>query len=306
MAIFTNRIVVYNTDDENFPSVSAKYFGGRIKLTGVYQSRIKPDPEDLIVVNVPWDIIQMTYTDVPDVKSYKDVVKLAELEVRRLTDINEGINVGVLKCVAGKMLALYTRRSDYLRYKEVNNFDFEPDVAYPNILSELLLIKKLPGIWAYVVLGMKNSGIVLMENDNFVNLRIIELLVEDIDKIIVEETGFSLREVENSGSEDLINSAAKILSSIEDDIRTQIERELIITLNTAEFEKLTIQQLSGIVIVCDYKLIKNVFSNEASIFFGKLSDPVFVTRLNKKISLSTSALVYRGGMELGKVKSFNW
>ncbi|MFN3692390.1 MAG: hypothetical protein ACK4R7_05820, partial [Fervidobacterium sp.] len=172
MAIFSHRIMVYNTDDENFPAVSAKYFGGSIKLTSVYQSKIKPDPEDLVVVNIPWDIIQMAYIDVPNVKKYKDVLRLAGLEIRRLMDINEEVNVGVLKSIAGKMLALFIRRSDYMRYKEVNNFDFEPDVAYPNILSELLLIKKLPGIWAYIVLGTKNSGIVLMENDSFINLRV--------------------------------------------------------------------------------------------------------------------------------------
>lgn len=306
MAIFVQRIVVYNTDDENIVSATGKYFGGRLKLTGVYQNRITPDPEDLVVINIPWDIIQMTYIEIPEVKKYSDMIRLAGLEIRRITDISDKINIGILKSLSGKTLALFTKQTDYLRYKEANNLSFEPDVAYPNLLSELLLIKKLPGRWAYVVLGRKSSGIILMEGEYFINIRIIDLLVEEIEKIVVEETGFTLYEIENSGNEELLNSARKIILSIENDVRTQIERELIITLNTTEFEKFNIQQLSGIVIVCDYKLIKDIFYNETSIFFGKVSEPVFLTKINKKIPLSMAALLYRGGLEFGKVKSFKW
>jgi len=308
VGIFVHEILVYNSEQSEYGTLSANYFSGNIKIKGFYQQPISPDPESMVVINIPWDIIQTTYIELPPVKNYSEMKKIAELEIRRLMDLNEEINLSCIPTVYGKTLVLFVRKSDYDRYKMSRNISFEPDVAYPNILSELLVTKKFPGYWMYLVLGRMSSGIVVMNNNSIINVRILDFSMEDISKIVKEETGFELFEIERSENEELTKAAKRIVDSISIDVLSQIERELIIATNTTEIEKIDIQMISGIVVVCDFKIMRDIILGFEGNFRGKFSEPVllFPTKDKNKIGLADLGLIYRGGIEIGKVKSIKW
>ncbi|MGB9613888.1 MAG: hypothetical protein ACPL3B_00070 [Fervidobacterium sp.] len=306
MGIFRYRVLVYNTDQNEYGTVSASYFAGRMKITGIFQQPIIPDPEDIVVVNIPWDIIQTVYVELPPMKNIRERNKIAELEIRRLMDIHDELSVSTIPSLFGKTLVFFVKKSDYVHFKISKNINFEPDVAYPNIFSELLLLRKFPGYWLYLVLGKTLSGIVVMHDQFIINTRIFDFSVDDINSVIKEETGFALDEIETSGNVDLLNTAQRIIESLSSDILARLERELIISINTTEIEKITINQVSGIMIVCDSTLIRNnVISSQGS-FEGKFSEPDYILSPQNRISLSDLGLLYRGGLEIGKVKSIKW
>ena len=315
MGIFRNRIMAYNIsnfgakNNQYVEVLSGLFSRNKIRIKNYFPQIIQPDPEDLVVVNVPWDIIRMAFVELPPIKKEEEKLKLAELEVRRITGINEDLNVGYIPSAGGKVLVLYSTMADLIKFLNSSSIMFEPDVAYPNILSEILLINKLPGYWAYLVLGKYTSGIVIMNGGTVLNIRIIDFPFEDINHIVQEETGFDIFEIEKSGNEDLIETSRKILSTISLDISSEIEREIIITVNTTEVEKVTVDQLTNIAIVSDSQILTDTLINEErnqSVLQGKFVEPVFKIPIKKNYPLSQIGLLYRGGLELGKVKSIRW
>ena len=315
MGIFRNRIMAYNIsnisnkNNQNVEVLSGLFSRNKIRVKDYFPQIIQPDPEDLVVVNVPWDIIRTAFVELPTIKKEADKLRLAELEIRRITGISEDLNVGYIPSVGGKMLVLYSTMADLIKFLNSSNVTFEPDVAYPNILSEILLINKLPGYWAYLVLGKYTSGIVIMNGGTILNIRIIDFPFEDINHIVQEETGFDIFEIEKSGNEDLIETTRKILSTISMDISSGIEREIIITVNTTEVEKITVDQLTSIAIVSDSQILTDTLISEErnqSALQGKFVEPVFKIPIKKNYPLSQIGLLYRGGFELGKVKSIRW
>ncbi|MGB4751379.1 MAG: hypothetical protein WBH60_01940 [Fervidobacterium sp.] len=315
MGIFRNRIMAYSISNSGAKNnqyvevLSGLFSRNKIRIKNYFPQIIQPDPEDLVVVNVPWDIIRMAFVELPPIKKEEEKLKLAELEVRRITGINEDLNVGYIPSAGGKVLVLYSTMADLIKFLNSSSIMFEPDVAYPNILSEILLINKLPGYWAYLVLGKYMSGIVIMNGGTVLNIRIIDFPFEDINHIVQEETGFDIFEIEKSGNEDLIETSRKILSTISLDISSEIEREIIITVNTTEVEKVTVDQLTNIAIVSDSQILTDTLINEErnqSVLQGKFVEPVFKIPIKKNYPLSQIGLLYRGGLELGKVKSIRW
>jgi hypothetical protein len=179
-------------------------------------------------------------------------------------------------------------------------------VAYPNILAELLIVKKLPGRWVYIVLGEHTSGIVIMNGEHILNVRMIDLSLNEINHIVREETGFEIFEIENSGNEELIGQAKKIVDSITYDILGIIGREVIISINTTEQEKLSIEMIDGISLVCRSSIIKEAILSTESDIKSKLSEAILTVLPHPQLSLADLGLLYRGGLELGKVKSITW
>ncbi|WP_448377243.1 hypothetical protein [Fervidobacterium sp.] len=306
MGIFKNRIVAYNFNEGQASTLIANYRNKKIRIKSYHQRFIQPDPEDLVVVNIPWDIIQTAFLELPPIKKESDRIRVAELELRRIYNLNEDINVSCVPSLFGKNFALFVRRADFMRFLETNGLNVIPDIAYPSILLELLLVKKLPGRWVYVVLGEYTSGVIVMDGTAIMNLRIIDISTNEISHLIKEETGFELSEIENSGNEELIEQSKKILETIASDVFSIISREIIISINTTELEKLSIDLIDGIVLITKSKLIRNTIFLEESEMVKKFTDPVFLTKLYPQISISELGLVYRGGVELGKVKSIIW
>ncbi len=314
LGLFRTRIMAYNIGNENTANHNIEVLSGvlsskKVRVKDYFPQLVQPDPEDLVVINVPWDIIRTNFVELPPMKKEKDRLKLAELEVRRMTGITEDLNIGYIPSVSGKVLVLYSTMADLIKFLNSSNITFEPDVAYPNILSELLLVNKLPGYWAYLVLGKYTSGIVVMKGDTLLNLRIVDFPFEELNHIVQEETGFSIFEIERSGNEDFIESAHKILGTISMDIASEIEREIIITINTTEIEKISIDQLTGITVISDSQVLTDTListERNQSIIQDKLSEPIFKLPIKKSYPLSQIGLLYRGGLELGKVKSIRW
>ncbi len=306
LGIFKHRILVYNFDTSENSTLIATYFGGRVFVNAFSEGRLYPDPEDVVVINLPIDIIQTAFIELPPVKNEKDTKRIVELELRSNADITDEINVGYVKSVHNKVLALYVKKTDYTQYKLSKNIEFEPDVAYPNIFSELLITKKLPGYWMYLVLGRLNSAIVIMNGDRVIGLRIIDFALEDINRIIKEETGFEMLEIEQSGNEELMESVKKIVESLSADIIGLIERELIISINTTEVEKLSINQITGIALICDFSMVKEIILQSQWNFREKVSEAITLFNIPKRLTFSDIGLLYRGGLEFGKVKSIRW
>lgn len=306
LGIFKHRILVYNFDQSSCSTLVSTYFGGKISVKGFSTGSLFPDPEDIVVMNLPLDIIQTAFIELPPVKSEKDAKRIVELELKSVTDISEDINVGYIKSVQNKVLTLYVRKSDYLQYKLSRNIEFEPDVAYPNIFSELLITKKFPGHWMYLILGRTNSGIVIMNGNSIIGIRIIDFSLEDINRIVKEETGFEVLEIEQSGNEELIETARKIMETLSSDIIGLIERELIIAINTTEIERITINQVTGIALICDFTMLKELILQSQWNFREKVSEAITILNIPRKLALADAGLLYRGGLELGKVKSIKW
>lgn len=306
MGIFRHRILVYNFDQSSYSTLAGTYFGGKISINGYSQGSLFPDPEDIVVINLPLDIIQTAFIELPPVKNEKDAKRIVELELRSVADISEEINVGYVRSVQNKVFALYVRKSDYLQYKLSRNIEFEPDVAYPNVFSELVITKKLPGYWMYLVLGRTNSGIVIMNGSNIIGMRIIDFSLEDINRIVKEETGFEILEIERSGNEELIETTRKIIESLFADVVGLIEREIIISINTLEIEKITINQITGIALICDFNILRELILQSQWNFREKVSEAITVLNIPNKITFADAGLLYRGGLELGKVKSIKW
>jgi len=306
LGVFKHRILVYNFDQSSSSTLIGTYFGGKISVKGFFQGVLFPDPEDIVVINLPIDIVQAAFIELPPVKNEKDIKRIVELELKSAADINEDINVGYVKSIQNKVLALYVRKSDYLQYKLSRNIEFEPDVAYPNIFAELVITKKLPGYWMYLVLGRTNSGIVIMNGSNIIGMRIIDFSLEDINRIVKEETGFEILEIERSGNEELIETTRKIIESLFADVVGLIEREIIISINTLEIEKITINQITGIALICDFDILRELILQSQWNFREKVSEAITVLNIPNKITFADAGLLYRGGLELGKVKSIKW
>lgn len=310
--MFRRRIFAYNflsvfDDRKRVDLLVGEKRSSTLKVVGYFEQVIQPDPEDLVVVNVPWEIIRTASIELPPMKNEVDRRKLAEIEIRRLFDIGvEQIEVGILPSFGDRAFALFVETEEFQRFLGSTGLSIEPDVAFPTILSELLVVARLPGYWAYFVLGKTVSGTVLTFNEGVLNLRISEMTGDDIDKIVQDETGFSLLEIETTGNEELLSAARRIVESLAMEIVSAIEREVIITVNTTETIKLTPDQLEGLVVVCDSTLLSEAILNysvEHEVFRRRVSQPVLRFRLRKRYPHASVGLLYRGGLELGKVKS---
>lgn len=306
LGIFKHRLLIYNFDKFENSTLMATYFGGTIFVNAFLEERYFPDPEDISIINIPLDIIQTAFIELPPVKNGKDVKRILELELKSVADISDEINFGYIKSVQNKVLAIYVKRSDYIQYKLTKNIEFEPDVAYPNIFSELVIIKKFPGYWMYLVLGRFNSAIVIMNGDRIIGLRIIDFALEDINRVIKEETGFDMIEIEQSGNEDLIETVKKIIESLSADIIALIEREMIISINTTEVEKISINQIAGVAVICDFNIVRDIILQSQWNFRDRISEAITLFKIPKKLTFSDVGLLYRGGLEIGKVKSIKW
>ncbi len=306
LAIFSNRVFVYNLNEGQASTLVAKYRNNKMRIKSYHQRFVPSDPEDMVVVNVSWDIVQTAFLELPPIKKDIDRIRVAELELRRIYNLSEDINVSCIPSLSGKYFVLFVRRTDFIRFLESNGFNFTPDIAYPNVLSELLLVKKLPGRWLYIVLSEYTSGIVIMNGNFIINLRIIDISTNEISHLIKEETGFELYEIETSGNEELIEQSRKILDTISSDIISIISREIIISTNTTELEKISIDSIDGIVLVSKSKMIRDTIFSAKSDIIRKFTDPVYLVKIYPQLSMSELGLLYRGGIELGKVKSIIW
>ncbi|HCL98671.1 MAG TPA: hypothetical protein DHW87_02765, partial [Fervidobacterium sp.] len=86
MGIFRNRIMAYNIsnfgakNNQYVEVLSGLFSRNKIRIKNYFPQIIQPDPEDLVVVNVPWDIIRMAFVELPPIKKEEEKLKLAELE----------------------------------------------------------------------------------------------------------------------------------------------------------------------------------------------------------------------------------
>jgi hypothetical protein len=301
-------VVTYSLNDGQINTTIAKYHLGKLRVKNYYPQFVLADPEDITVINIPWDIIQMAFLELPPTKKERDRIRAAELEIRRIYNLSEDLIISCIPSAFGKCLVFFLKKSDFFRFLSSYNINinFIPDVAYPNILAELLLVKKLPGRWVYIVFSEHTSGIVIMNGENILNVRMIDLSLNEINHIVKEETGFEIFEIENSGNEELIGQAKKIVDSITYDILGIIGREVIISINTTEQEKLSIEMIDGISLVCRSSIIKEAILSTESDIKSKLSEAILTVLPHPQLSLADLGLLYRGGLELGKVKSITW
>ncbi|ODN30086.1 hypothetical protein [Fervidobacterium thailandense] len=313
MRILQKRVVAYNFSDVGLPTKNlevafANVRGKNLKITDYGKIMKYPDLEDVVVVNLPWDILRTVFLELPPVPKEQDRLNLAAIEIKRLYDFISDVEVALLPSVGGKQLAIFVEKTDLNRYLSTINIGIEPDVAYPDLFSELLLVQKFPGYWVYFIMGKAVSGTVLMFGDMILNIRIHEMALNTVDRIVLEETGFELCEIEKSENSELIERAEKIVESLIGELITEAEREVIITVNTTDVEKVAIDQIEGVVFLANSKIISNsLLSTEYEGFLRrKLTSPSLKIDIPKDISLSIAGLLYRGGLEFGKVKSLSW
>uniref|UniRef100_A0A7C4CDH1 Pilus assembly protein PilM n=1 Tax=Fervidobacterium thailandense TaxID=1008305 RepID=A0A7C4CDH1_9BACT len=313
MKILQKRVAAYNFSDTGLPTQNlevafANVKGKRLKIVDYGRTMKVPDYEDVIVVNLPWDILRTAFLELPLIPRKKDLLNLAAIEIKRIYDFVSDIEVALLPSAAGKQLAIFVEKTDLNRYLSTIGIGVEPDVAYPDLFSELLLIQKYPGYWVYFIMGKSVSGTVLMFGDMILNVRIHELALNSIDRIVLEETGFELCEIERSENSELHKKAQKIVESLVGELMTEAEREVIITVNTTEVEKVALEQIDGVVFVTNSQIISNsLLSSEYEMYLRrKLTSPSLRMEIPKNLSLSIAGLLYRGGLEFGRVKSLSW
>lgn len=313
MRILQKRVAAYNFSDAGLPTQNlevafANVKGNSLKIVDYGRTMKVPDYEDVVVVNLPWDILRTAFLELPLIPREKDLLNLAAIEIKRMYDFVSDIEVALLPSAAGKKLAIFVEKNDLNRYLSTIGIGVEPDVAYPDLFSELLLIRKYPGYWVYFIMGKSVSGTVLMFGDMILNVRIHEMALNLIDRIVLEETGFELCEIERSENSELCEKARKIVESLVGELMTEAEREVIITVNTTEVEKVTLEQIDGVVFVTNSQIISNsLLSSEYEMYLRrKLTSPSLRIEIPKNLSLSIAGLLYRGGLEFGRVKSLSW
>ncbi len=303
-----STICVFKTPSEK-TSCRALYKSGKVIIKEISnETFIQPDVEDIVIVEIPLEIIRTSVLEPPAVRKEKEIQNFIILELSRMLEINAKIVASHIKTLGNKLYVFYMFEEELKRY--LSEFPAEPDIVYPQFLSQLILLKKLPGTWAHIVLGNEASNISIFENDYILNTRIAELGLKYVFEMIKEETSFSLNEIERSNNVELLEQAEKIIESILPDLVSELEREIFVALNTTTLRKITINDLDGVVVVCDSKkiirLLRKYSENEGG-FNSKLVEPIFI--FNNILDFGDTGLLgllYRGGLEFGKVKSIRW
>ncbi len=306
--LINNSISVFKKSTENV-SVKATYKGGNLKIKEIFYNQFhQPDIEDIVVIEVPLEILRTTIMEVPPVRKEKEIGNLVFLELSRSLDTNSKIVFSYLRTILNKLYVFYMFEEELNRY--LSDYPVEPDIVYPQFFSELILLRKVQGTWVYVILNSDSSNVSIFENGNLLNTRVSELALKDIFDMLKEETGFNLKDIESSKNIELIEQSEKIIETVLPDLISEIQREIYVALNTTNLKKITINDLDGVIIICKSRIILELlkkYSKEEGAFNSKLNEPIFI--FNNVLDfddIGLLGLVYRGGLEFGKVKSLLW
>ncbi|QTA37632.1 hypothetical protein JYK00_07830 [Thermosipho ferrireducens] len=283
----------------------------KISSYGVLQKEFKQHIEDIIVVNIPWDLLLHVKIETPPITNEKELKKFLKFEISQniSMETNEFF-FDYLPSQGGITHALVIKNSDLTLFLE-NIYEKnvpEPDILYPDILRELLPVKKFPGVWIYFILSKEYSGTVIMDSDKFLNIRFSELSLQNVSQIILDETGFTLFEIEESRNEELTSEARKIFTVLMQDLLAEIERDMLVTINTTG-ENFNIDMVEGISIISESSLFYEILRENidfTTLIREKYMAPDFIIQIKKNTLTGLTGLLLRGGYELGKVKSLQW
>jgi len=109
LGIFLYRVVTYSLNDGQINTTIAKYRVGKLKIKNYYPQFVLADPEDITVINIPWDIVQMTFLELPPTKKERDRIRAAELEIRRIYNLSEDLVVSCVPSAFGKCLVFFLK-----------------------------------------------------------------------------------------------------------------------------------------------------------------------------------------------------
>ncbi|MBO8160132.1 MAG: hypothetical protein H0Z24_00725 [Thermosipho sp. (in: Bacteria)] len=309
MSLLGRRIISFDVKDNHILYGLGNYSFGKVKVKkfGEFDSNIKFEPDDLIVVNLPWDLILHLTIDVPGITKEKELREYLTIEISQNLGIDgDELYFDYVKPFTEKANVFVVKKMDlHLYLEKLTSYGIpEPDVIYPDILKEMILLTKFTGLNLYFIISQDYSGTIIMTDNNFDFMRFSYLTLEYINRVTSDEFGMNLYEIEKSDDIELKDRVRQFLKPLTIDLISEIEREALISINSTDGQ-VTTEILNGITIVTDSKLInESIEQNYAlgEILKQKYISPHFKFLMDDMTNIGCMGLLMRGGMEIGKVK----
>ncbi|MBO8138897.1 MAG: hypothetical protein J7J43_06560 [Thermosipho sp. (in: Bacteria)] len=307
--IFGRRIISFDIRNKNVFYGIGNYMFNKVKIKEMneFNSNLKFQSDDLIVVNLPWDLLLHLSIDVPGITKEKELKEYLQIEVSQNLGMEpEELYFDYVKPFVDKINVFVVKKYELNQYLDnITSFGIpEPDILYPDILKEMLMLKRFVGLNLYFVISNDYSGTMILMDNNLKFMRFSYLNLEYLNRIIHDEFGESIYDIENSNDPELIDRTKQFLKSLIVDFISEIEREILISINSTNGE-VSSDILNGITIITDSKLVND--SIEENYTLGEILSKKFVgPQLNFSIEnysyLGCMGLLVRGGNEIGKVK----
>ncbi|MDK2885770.1 MAG: hypothetical protein PWP54_328 [Thermosipho sp. (in: thermotogales)] len=279
----------------------------KIKEMGEFNSNIKFQDDDLIVVNLPWDLILHLSIEVPGIKKEKELKEFLQIEVSQNLGMEpDELYFDYIKPFTDKINVFVVKKYELNQYLEnISSVGIpEPDILFPDIIKEMLMIKRYVGLNMYFVITSDYSGTLILMDNDLKFLRFSYLTLEYLNRVVYDEFGEGIYNIEKFGDMELKNRVKQFLKPLIVDFISEIEREILISVNSTEGE-ISTDILNGIIIVTDSKLVNNAIEENYSlgdILSKKFVSPHLIFTVEEYSYLGCLGLMVRGGNEIGKVK----
>lgn len=307
--LFGRRIISFDVRNNGLYYSIGNYMFNKVKIKemGEFNSNIKFQDDDLIVVNLPWDLILHLSIEVPGIKKEKELKEFLQIEVSQNLGMEpDELYFDYIKPFTDKINVFVVKKYELNQYLEnISSVGIpEPDILFPDIIKEMLMIKRYVGLNMYFVITSDYSGTLILMDNDLKFLRFSYLTLEYLNRVVYDEFGEGIYNIEKFGDMELKNRVKQFLKPLIVDFISEIEREILISVNSTEGE-ISTDILNGIIIVTDSKLVNNAIEENYSlgdILSKKFVSPHLIFTVEEYSYLGCLGLMVRGGNEIGKVK----
>lgn len=307
--LFGRRIISFDVRNNGLFYSIGNYMFNKVKIKemGEFNSNIKFQDDDLIVVNLPWDLILHLSIEVPGIKKEKELKEFLQIEVSQNLGMEpDELYFDYIKPFTDKINVFVVKKYELNQYLEnISSVGIpEPDILFPDIIKEMLMIKRYVGLNMYFVITSDYSGTLILMDNDLKFLRFSYLTLEYLNRVVYDEFGEGIYNIEKFGDMELKNRVKQFLKPLIVDFISEIEREILISVNSTEGE-ISTDILNGIIIVTDSKLVNNAIEENYSlgdILSKKFVSPHLIFTVEEYSYLGCLGLMVRGGNEIGKVK----
>ncbi|WP_073072937.1 hypothetical protein [Thermosipho atlanticus] len=203
MSIIGRKIISFDVKNNHINYGIGNYLFGRVRVKkfGEYKSNIKFEIDDLIVVNLPWDLILHLSIETPGIVNEKQLREYLSIEISQNLGIDSSeLYFDYVKPISDKINVFVVKEADLKVYLEKIKSQGipEPDVAYPDILKEVLVLQKYVGLNLYFIVTNDYSGTLILMDKNLRHMRFSYLTLEYLNKVVTDEFGINIYETEKS------------------------------------------------------------------------------------------------------------
>ncbi|MBZ4649713.1 hypothetical protein [Thermosipho sp. (in: thermotogales)] len=306
--LLSRRLVGFDIIGSKVYQAVGEYFFGKIKIKELreYNGDFEFEVDDLIIVNIPWDLILNLNLQMPMIKKRKDIENYIVLEVSQNFNLESSeFSFDFLKTSNG-LEVFVVRKADLNEYfHKLESMKIpEPDIVCPDFFKESLLLSKFPGYNIEFFINSEYSGLIILNGSSIESVRYSELSLKYLNDLCNDEFGYNLYEVEDLDDEALKEDVSRFLYNFLGDMFSLIEREIFVSLNSSQ-KQLTIEDIQSGFVYTDSELVnKLIFEHytDSEIFNKIFTARNFKYPVIKPKYLGSLGLITRGGFEFGKFK----